>query len=256
NGLLLIKNSAPPLPPGPVFLLYIGFVQLFFPTSTAITVVRLLNIGWHVVLMLSIYSMGKRYLSIQAARLAAFVIAISPIFLIETGNPVTESIFMGLLFGTLALYAAFQERPTVRNMALIGALLGIATLTRAVILAFPVVLVAQLVRLHGWRRSLRLAAALLITYSLVVSTWTVYNALKWNRFVVGAEGLVGFTYMGIIGQKSPTEVDHTIGTENAIKDRNGTQLQQILQTMQTKLPEYLNLRATNLLGAYLQPHNT
>src|SRR5258708_2220756 len=222
-GLLLIKNSAPPLAPGPIFLLYIGFVQLFFPTSTAITVVRLLNIGWHVVLMLSIYSLGKRYLNIQAARLAIFVIAISPIFLIESGSPVTESVFLGLLFGTLALYAAYQDRPTVRSMALIGALLGIAALTRAVILAFPLVLIVQLIRLHGWRRSLRLAAALLLAYSVVISTWTVYNALKWDRFVVGAEGLVGFTWMGINGQMSPSGVDNSIGTQNAIKDRNGTQ---------------------------------
>src|SRR5438477_1372583 len=55
---------------------------------------------------------------------------------------------------------------------------------------------------------------------------------------------------------SPTGVDNAIGTDNAIKDRNGTQFQQILQTLQTKLPDYVKLRAANLFGAYLQPHNT
>src|SRR5262249_1960547 len=154
-----------------VFLLYIGFVQLFFPTSTAITIVRLLNIGWHVVLMLSIYWLGKRYFNIPVARLVAFVIAISPIFLIESGAPVTESLFMGLLYSALALYVAYQEQPSVRRMALIGALLGIATLTRAVILVFPAVLVTHQIHLHGWRRSFRLVAALVIAYGLVVSTW-------------------------------------------------------------------------------------
>ena len=39
----------------------------------------------------------------------------------------------------------------VRLMLLIGVLLGAATLTRAVLLLFPLILVVHLIRLHSWR---------------------------------------------------------------------------------------------------------
>src|SRR5215212_5874996 len=64
NGLALVKNTAPPLQPGPTYLVYVGLIQLVVPpvkalqlvdpmqlqfvttAFPAIAVVRLLNVAW------------------------------------------------------------------------------------------------------------------------------------------------------------------------------------------------------------------
>ncbi|MEP7287505.1 MAG: glycosyltransferase family 39 protein [Chloroflexota bacterium] len=260
-GLELVKNSSPPLAPGPGYLVYVGLIQLFIPTATvetntAILVIRLLNIIWHVLLILAVYSLGKRYFTIGVARLAALVIAISPAFIIEAGTPVTESVFIALLFATLAIYAAYQDNPNWRIMLVVGVLLGIAALTRAQLLLFPVLLMAQLIRLHGWRQGLRFAAVLIVAYSLTLSTWTIYNWFKWDRVVVGAEGIAGTAWMGLYGPQSPQAVDKALG--NGVLEGKGNELfiEQVLQKLQSDLPNYIKIRFANISTAYLQPHNT
>ncbi len=257
-GPQLIRNIAPPLAPAPVYLVYVGIIQLLIPSDaqTVVQVIRLLNIGWHIVLIVSVYAMGKRYFSLQAAQVAAAVLAINPIFIIEAGQPVTESLYLGILFGTLALYAAVQDKPRLRILVIVGLLLGIATLTRAVLLLFPLVLMIHLVRLHGWRQGLRFGVVLIFSYGVMVSTWTIYNLVRWDRMVVGAEGAIGFTWMGIHGQQSPETVDQSAGTPATSTDRNNALAGQIAETVLHNLPEYVKTRLSNLVEAYLQPHNT
>lgn len=267
-GQRLIIGTAPPLSPGPVFLIYAGGIQQLvspgrFDPDPAVAIVRLLNVVWHGVLICAIYALGRRYFDGRVARWTALALALHPAFIIESGQPLTESVFLGLFFGTLALYAYYQDHPTRRKMLLIGLLLGTATLTRAVVLLFPLVLAVQLVRLHGWRVGLRLSAALFLTFSLTLSTWTIYNLFRWERFVVGAEGLVSFAWMGAYGQKSPQEVDSMLAErpedlqdENNQDARAGLFLRQFVEKMVNELPAYLRTRFTNLAEAYLQPHNT
>ncbi|HVO44203.1 MAG TPA: glycosyltransferase family 39 protein [Aggregatilineales bacterium] len=258
NGLQLVHNIAPPLQPAPVFLVYVGLVQLIFPADTATTVqrLRLLNIVWHALMIIGVYILANRYFDRRVAGMAAFVIAINPIFIIECGQPLTESLFIGLLFPTLALYALCQSSPTLRWMGVLGVLFGLATLTRAVLLLFPVILLIHLIRLHGWKNGLRFGAVLMITYALTVSTWTIYNALRWNRFIVGAEGIAAFTWMGIHGQAGPQQVDSAVGNPATDAQRNQALASQVWDTLAHNLPGYLEARLENIAGAYLQPHST
>jgi 4-amino-4-deoxy-L-arabinose transferase-like glycosyltransferase len=260
-GLQLVKGTEPPLPTGPVYLLYDGVLQVLFPApaydaSAVIAIIRFLNVGWHVLMIVGVYVLGMRYFSRTVGLGAALVLAVSPAFIIEAGTPLTESVFMGLLFGTLALYAWYQDRPNARLIAAVGILLGIATLTRAVLLLFPVVLVVHLVRLHGWRQGGRWAALLVACYSLVASTWTIYNWIKWQHMVIGAEGLAGFLWMGAYGQQSPTQADQALGSGVLEGNRNELFLEQLWDRIRSDLPEYVKARLSNIAGGYLQPHNT
>jgi 4-amino-4-deoxy-L-arabinose transferase-like glycosyltransferase len=257
TGLALVTNTLDnPVQPGPTYLVYCGLIQLFFPErASAELVLRLLNIGWHVILLVSIYVLGKRYFSPQVGLLAALIIAINPIFVIETGAVLTESIFLGILFGALALYAHQQEQPDLRALVVVGVLLGLAALTRAVLLLFPFMLAAHLVRLHNWRRGLRFSAVLFLAYALTVSTWTFYNLAKWNRFLIGAEGLTAFAWMGVTGIYGSSQTDTALGVEPN-EDRDPLFVKGVVDALTQKLPEYISGRVSNLTSAYLQPHNT
>ena len=83
----------------------------------------------------------------------------------------------------------------MRLIAGAGLLLGLATLTRAVLLLFPLGLAIHLALVYR-RQSLRAILLLLAIYTLVVSTWTVYNRLRWQRWVIGGEGFTAFLYIG------------------------------------------------------------
>ena len=280
SGLQLVTNTAPPLQPGPLYLVYVGELQLHLPDFTKITAmrglfgpfwliaplildsgvlqaIRVLNIGWHVLLMIAIYWLGTRYFDERVGRFAALIVAIGPVFIIESSLMLTESMFLGIFFGTLALYSIFQDRPNARNLALIGVLLGLSTLTRAVVLLFPVVIIAQLIRFYGWRRGLKLATSLVITYVIMVSTWTAYNAWRWQRFVIGADNLFAFAWQGMTGQLGAAQTDAAVNqTANQPDHRDQAFIAQILDKLEHDLPSYLKGRITNIGGAYLQPHNT
>jgi 4-amino-4-deoxy-L-arabinose transferase-like glycosyltransferase len=256
NGLKLVQNTAPPLAPAPLYMVYVGLIQLLLPTNndTIILILRLLNIGWQLAMIACLYGIGLRYFDRRTAGCAAFIIALNPIFIIESGLPLTETVFLTLLI--LAMWVYSGHKPTLRYMVFIGALFGLATLTRAAVLLFPAILCVHLVYLHGWRAGLRLSVALLLAYGITLSTWTVYNMVKWNRVVIGAEGIVAFSYMGIVGQQSPQNVDGAAGNPTTSESRNQALADQVTNSITHNFLGYLKGRITNLGGALLQPHNT
>jgi hypothetical protein len=246
---------------GPVYLFYAGLVQIIFPDDP-VRALRLLNIGWHAALIVAVYALGMRYfasrLGAGPARLAAFAVAISPAFIIEAGTPLTESVFLGLMFGALAVYAGAGAHPAPGRMALVGFRFGLATLTRAVILLFPALIAIHLLRLRGWRGAARLIGVLALTYGMTVATWTAYNLLRWDRFIIGAEGLTAFAWMGATGFTDTQRIDAQLAqTEGFDADnRDPAFIRGISEAVIGDLPGWIRTRLTNLGEAYLQPHNT
>jgi hypothetical protein len=184
------------------------------------------------------------------------VVAVNPIFVIETAAVLTENLFLGFVFVALAYYAWQQDRPSARSMALTGALLALAGLTRAVALAFPLLLMAHLVHTQGWRRGLRLAGVMGLVLVLVLSTWTVYGLLRWNRFVIGAEGLTAFAWMGATGISDKHETDSQLGAAATNNERDPEFIRQFIERFTTNFVGYVGTRAGNLIESVLQPHNT
>ena len=257
-GPQLVRNVAPRMSPAPVYLLYVGIIEILIPTDflTTVRLIGLFNIVWHAIIICSTYAIGLRYFKASVAQLAALIIAINPIFIIECVQPTTENIYLGLLFAALAIYSYYQPSPTMRSMGLLGLLFGLATLTRAVSLLFPAILAIHLIGSHKWRKGFAAAGVFIAAYGLMVSTWTVYNYVKWDRIVIGAEGLVGFTWMGIQGQQSPQAVSQAAGNPKNGEQFNQTLASQVWDVLTHNLPGYVVGRIKNLLSAYLQPHNT
>ncbi len=137
---------------------------------------------------------------------------------------------------------------------LLGAaiMLGLAALTRAVLLLFPFGLAIHLLMVYGWRAGLRKAVLLLVVYALVVGTWTVYSVARWNRFVIAGEGLPAFLYFGATGWSGYAEADQQLAEVSPTGDYAAA-----AESAITADPlGWIKRRVGELAGAYLQPHGT
>ncbi|MCQ3939005.1 MAG: hypothetical protein DPW18_18455 [Chloroflexi bacterium] len=208
----------------------------------------------------TIYPAANAYFGKRAALIAAWLVAINPIFIIEAGQVLTESVFLPLMIGALALHGHLTQRGkplTARQVVWVGVLLGLASLTRAIALALPIIFAAHLVWCYR-RRALRLIAALMITYALVVLAWTAYGYVRWGIFMIGGAGLAANFYLGTNeGWCGPECVDQRagIGVEDEGKnDQIYTQL--AFEAIRSDPLGYVARRLGNLLEASLQPHNT
>lgn len=288
--LLTVSREPGPPPSGPVYLLWTGIPQQllnapnilkFQPVylknagvvgdttgaSAAVGFIRIIQAVISTATCCIAYRLASAISKDQrTGLLAAGILALSPVFILESAQILTETLYVFLLSSALWLYIASTQtaRPApYRTLALVGVILGIAALTRAVLLAFPLGLAIHLVLVSGWRKGLQRVVVLLVVYVLVVSTWTIYMKVKWNQVVIGAQGFAAFLYLGATEWQGPTEVDNALeqhaGSENfSTEPEDQQELYQnaAAQAISSNLMGWLGHRTTELAGAYLQPHGT
>jgi 4-amino-4-deoxy-L-arabinose transferase-like glycosyltransferase len=339
------------MPTAPLYLLFIGALRTVFPPTTAILIIRVLQALMGTATCYFACKLAEAATGdTRAGLLAGAVVAISPVFVIESAQILTETTYVffaaaGLwcyirLTGTM-LSSNIPETVTARGLnlwlldkksplkglrklargfsafsapgfsaaerrlrrsaygglkpaklpprltsadtttnsiryheyrtslfsdgftlVLTGVLLGLATLTRAVLLLFPLGLAIHLLMVYGWRRGLRAAALLLAAYGLVVSTWTVYNKVKWNQWVIGAQGMSAFLFIGATQWNGPQAVDRALAqTAGGHLPGDSAAQQQLYQQAAaesiSKDPVgWITRRVTELAKAYAQPHGT
>lgn len=200
----------------------------------------------------------------------ALVLALSLAMIISAAEIMTETLYLFFVMAALALYTEVSSdmrhyRRAGWVLLLVGGLLALATLTRAVLILFPlglllhallVMLVVRVRRGHTW---LRWASVrnMLFLYVLLCSIWTVYYYQRWGEVVIGAKGLSAFFYLGTQGDwQGPESTDTALGAtpENPINDAD--YLRGASQTIQANPTAYLQQRLSNLLDAYMQPYGT
>jgi 4-amino-4-deoxy-L-arabinose transferase-like glycosyltransferase len=197
----------------------------------------------------------------RMATIAGLGLALNPIFVIENNSPTTETLFLFLLFWALALYIVAPPG-TLRALAATGALMGLATLTRTMLLLFPIGLALHLVLTCPWKRALRGMAIMLIVYAAVVSTWTVYTLVKFSRAVVGGGGLGDLLLVSVTGYKGgPYAVDEDYAKHNGgVVPTGSARTEVAVNTVASAVLGdplgYLKTRLGQLGGALLQPHQT
>ena len=160
----------------------------------------------------------------------------------------------------------------VGALTLSAAAFALATLTRGVSALFPLVLILHLFWLsrrqvlRQWRRR---SLLLLIVYAAVVSTWTVYNLVTWNRFIIVSDQLMGALWRGAERDDgSPehndrlllegVEVNTPPGCEVDCKYNHATEtyVSKIADIVSADPTGYLVFRAEELAYSILQPHGT
>ncbi|MBN1679635.1 MAG: glycosyltransferase family 39 protein [Anaerolineae bacterium] len=266
HDLVTTGTTAGPVQTAPLYLIVVGSVQTLTPggssgdavyTYTEMQVIRILQAILGAGLCLFAAELARRTFSQGVGWITGFVLAISPTLIIEAGHLTTEGLFLFLLVGGLALYARGQPQPTVRLVAAVGVVLGLATLTRAILLLFPAAFVLHLFLNHR-ERWIRLSLALLLSFGLITSTWTVYNALHWHRFIIGGEGLLSFLYLGAEGPAAPADLDSELGitVEDDADDRHDALREGVVDSITSDPAGWAGHRVKELVRSYLQPHNT
>jgi len=129
-----------------------------------------------------LYVTALKALGPVAARFAAGVLAVMPGQILFADTLLAETAYTFILVGFLALVAWLPERRWWVPVAL-GAVAGIAALTRGEGLVLPVIALAAWWPELPWRALLGRMAALVVAMAVVVVPWTVRNAAEAGSFV-------------------------------------------------------------------------
>jgi 4-amino-4-deoxy-L-arabinose transferase-like glycosyltransferase len=270
-GRLLVEGRVPgPPPSAPLYLLVVGAAQHLLEPASAVLAVRLLQVLLSTVTLYLVWRLTRSFTDDNRPGLiAVFALTCSPVFILEPALILTETLYLFLLLTGLLVYIELVRggKPARRDLAVLvisGLLLGMATLTRAVLLLFPVGLALHLLLVYGWRRGLRYAGTLLLVYSLVVSVWTVYNRLTWNIWVIGAQGFSAFLYIGATEWQGPQATDQALAEAAGVGENLPGEVDQQQELYQAAAGSvigsnplgWLERRAGELAGSLLQPHGT
>jgi 4-amino-4-deoxy-L-arabinose transferase-like glycosyltransferase len=126
--------------------------------------------------------LGRRVGGDRTGLVAAAVAAAYPVFVAVDGALMSETLYSPLVAGVLLCALALLRRPVLPLAALLGALVGLAALTRSEALLFAPLLAALLAALTPARR-VAPAVVTLVACAAVVAPWTVRNAIVFDRFV-------------------------------------------------------------------------
>lgn len=236
----------------PLYLLIVGVFQLVFSLETSVRIIWVLQaIAGTISAYLAYRIAWKMSDDERVGYVAGIVLALSPVMLREPSSILTESFYILFLLLGFWLYLEAVDKGKIWYFVLAGIVFGLATLTRATSLLFPLGLATQLLLIHlkDWKRGLYFAFVLIISYSLMAGTWTAFNWLKYQRLVIGSEQLTGAFWRGAVETDgSPRENDAQLGEQSYEE--------QAAEVIASDPNAYIKRRFAELLEAYLQPHGT
>jgi 4-amino-4-deoxy-L-arabinose transferase-like glycosyltransferase len=237
----------------PLYFIVIGLPESFLSPASAVIAVRVFQAILSTATCFFAYRLALLLTRREGAGLlAAGILALSPVFIIESSQILTETLYIFLIAGGVWLYIeTVVQKRSLSWLILAAVCFGLATLTRAVLLAFPFALVLHLLLVRGWRNAWRQVLVFLLVYMLVVSTWTIYSVARWNRFVIAGEGLSANLYIGATGGwNGAAQVDQSLEASN------GNYMQGAETAISSDPVGWVEHRVEDLLNAYLQPHGT
>jgi 4-amino-4-deoxy-L-arabinose transferase-like glycosyltransferase len=171
-GLSVPTAAHPPLYP----TLLAGLSVLGFDGVLAHRALGTLLGGGTIVLIALI---GRRVGGERVGLVAALVAALYPLLVAADGAPMSESLYGLLIAGCLLVALRLREGRSTAFAAALGALIGLAALTRSEALLLVVLLGLPLT----WR-SWRAVVALLVACVIVLAPWTIRNWSAFDRFTL------------------------------------------------------------------------
>ncbi len=262
------------LPSPPVYLLIVGIPQFLLPEHDAARFVLILQTIMGTTICFFAYGIAHRIANDNRAGLiAAAALAISPAFIITGTYLLTETTAIFFLSAGLWAYTEWVNknlstdyRGEFRHSLLLiaGILLGLATLTRAAFILFPALVALHLVWIYRrqWRRGILLALLLLLVYGATISTWTAYNFVRFNRFIVVSNQFMPAVWRGAVADdaSTPQEMDAMLlpdCTENCSQPlADEIYSQQVTTTITADLAGYIQRRLNEMLNASSIPYGT
>lgn len=164
-------------PPGFPFLVSVGYRAL----GIHLKLVFVLNVVLSTATAVLLYVVATRMLGRAAGRFAGIAFALLPGPIFFTGLFLSETTFIFLLVGVLALAILLPERSW--TPVVLGVALGVAALTRGEGLLMPVIPLALWWGHVDRRTWIRRTVILIGTMALVVAPWTIRNAVVMDSFI-------------------------------------------------------------------------
>jgi 4-amino-4-deoxy-L-arabinose transferase-like glycosyltransferase len=159
--------------------LYPAFVAMLWTLagSEDPQVVRGAQVGLGLLLVVLTYFVALRLYSRREAVLAAAVVAFYPSLLYAGVLVLTEVLFTVFVMGFVLLFLTLLDRPRAWVAVAMGALLGMAALTRSVLWPFPVVLLPLLIAAirAPMPKRLVVAGCCFVGFVAIVGPWAVRN---------------------------------------------------------------------------------
>ncbi|WP_426167369.1 GtrA family protein [Pseudoduganella sp. R-34] len=174
-----IANSHAFWPPGyPLFLA--AWLHLPLPAAT---IVLLSNLTLYLLASLLVWRLASCAAGQQAARLAAFLLAVWPNYLACAVTAEKENLLVFLLPLVLFLYTHRSAGPLPRIAA--GLALGFSALAQPSTMFFPAVLLCyELLQRRPWRAVLAALATLVLGMALVIAPWSARNTRVFGEFLL------------------------------------------------------------------------
>jgi 4-amino-4-deoxy-L-arabinose transferase-like glycosyltransferase len=168
----------------PLFPAALSVVSIAGGTSVGSQRVLTCIIGTATVFLIGL--LGRRVRGDAVGLLAAALAAVYPMLFVADGVLMAETLFALLVTAALLLAYRAVDQPTPWRFVALGAVLGLAALTRTEGLLLAIVLVVPLaIRLRNMATGRRavLGALALGTTVIVIMPWTVRNAVELDAFV-------------------------------------------------------------------------
>jgi 4-amino-4-deoxy-L-arabinose transferase-like glycosyltransferase len=184
NGFQRPFEAVPTAEHPPLHIVLLAAVDLLGGHGTLAQKLVLCVFGAGTVVALGV--LGRTVAGPRAGLIAATLGAVYPLLWVIDGSLMSETEYVLLI--TLTLRAAYHYlgAPTVTGATLLGALIGLAALTRGEALGLLVLLVIPLVlrAVRGWPQRLRAGAIVLAAFCVVLAPWTIRNTLTFENPVV------------------------------------------------------------------------
>ncbi|MDE2854494.1 MAG: glycosyltransferase family 39 protein [Chloroflexota bacterium] len=263
----------------PLYIIFVGIFQPLLPDHETIIAIRFFQC---LASIATVYVAGRLAFTIaggaRAGIIAAALMAFHPAFVTEPANIATETLYIFFVALGLWLYVEYVAGPVADPqahrlsgaMTLAAAAFGLATLTRGVAALFPLVIALHLIclgrrrLLRRWRRHCLL---LLAVYLAIVSSWTLYNLLNWNRLIIVSDQLMPALWRGAESRDgSPArndelllegvDVDRPAGCVVDCKFEHATEtyINKISAIISADFAGFIRLRAGELAYSISQPY--
>jgi 4-amino-4-deoxy-L-arabinose transferase-like glycosyltransferase len=125
---------------------------------------------------------GREAAGERAGLIAAALAAVYPLLWVADGSLLAESLYGPLIAGAMLAALRFSRSPHWKPAAALGALVGLAALTRgeAVLLVVLLLIPLALTARAAPRERLRLGAVMLLASALVIAPWTARNLSRFQ----------------------------------------------------------------------------
>ena len=199
DGFLSPYDASPNAPPtcysAPIYPIIIAAAYRIVGTTHAVLALLTVNALSFGVIAAGVFRLGRRYVSSTTGWLAALFLVVNPVLLYFVTDWWDSYVALAMFVG---LIVAAAETPPWRlqGSALVGAMMGVLSLTNpSYALSYPLLIVVGL-RGQNWRRRFAGILVCAVGFIVVLSPWTIRNALVFDRFIPVRGGAGYYLWLG------------------------------------------------------------